>query len=60
MTAQFTVAATTAFVECDNECGNYTHPSIGKCGDCLNEQSFITTRGIKDNALARRFLVSGY
>lgn len=49
-----------ALVECAYECGNTTHSAIGICGECLDEQSFITTRNIREHALARRFLVKGY
>lgn len=61
MTAQVVFGTSSnTLVECENECGNTTHSAIGVCGECLNEQSFITTRNIRDNAFARRFLISGH
>lgn len=61
MTAQVVFGFTSELVECStNECGNTTHSSIGVCGECLNEQSFIATRQVKVNASARRFLINGH
>lgn len=61
MTAQIVFGTASVLVDCENEwCGNTTHISIKVCGECLDEESFITTRGIRDNASARRFLISGH
>jgi hypothetical protein len=45
-------------VECDNLCGNYTHPSIRVCGDCLNEGEVITYKNQRSIASTRRFFNS--
>lgn len=42
-------------VECDENCGNYTHPSMRVCGDCLNEGEVITYRNQRATAFTRRF-----
>lgn len=47
-------------VECDNNnCGNYTHPSMGLCGDCLNEGEVIAYRNQRVIASTRRFFKIG-
>ncbi len=42
-------------VECEYECGNYTHPSIRVCGDCLDDDQAFSFKNQRALAETRRF-----
>lgn len=45
-------------VECVEECGNYTHPSIRVCGDCLDDDQALSFKNQRALAHTRRFFNS--
>lgn len=61
MTAPITYSEDIAgLVECDNECGNYTHPRVPTCSDCIEVDSINAGRMHKRYVSTRRNFISGY
>lgn len=44
----------TVFIECLNECGNDTHPSMPDCADCMNDNSIVIGNRVRGIAQTRR------
>lgn len=58
MTAVVAFTAHNTLVECINECGNETHPSVPECADCMDDVFTTQNRNIRDIALTRRFFLN--
>lgn len=56
----FSTHNASSLVDCDQNCGNMTHPSIPTCGDCLDEGFTVDNRNQRAIVSTRRFFNSGY
>ncbi len=56
----FTNNGLAGLVECVEECGNMTHPSIPVCGRCVENNVVVFNRENKSFLSARRSFIAGF